>query len=190
MAPAASPDEVPCLIARDDLNRRTAELGQQISADYRGKELVLVGVLKGAFVFMADLARALTIPACCDFVKISSYGMGTKSSGEIRLHFDLSLPLEGRHVLLVEDIVDTGTSIAWLLDHLRKHKPASVRLCALLDKPSRRRTPVTIDYLGFTIPDRFVVGFGIDFAERHRQLPYVGYLPSGEKHDGNVKSGP
>jgi hypoxanthine phosphoribosyltransferase len=170
---------VQCLIAAEQLSRRVAELGRQISADYAGRELLVIGVLKGSFVFMADLVRALTVPARCEFVKVSSYGMGT-TSGQLQLQLDLSQPAAGQHLLLVEDIVDTGNTSAWLLDHFRRKGAASVRLCSLLDKPSRRLTPVVIDYLGFAIPDHFVVGYGIDCGERHRQLPFVGYLGSGE----------
>jgi hypoxanthine phosphoribosyltransferase len=169
---------VPCLLARTELDRRIAELAQQISADYVGKDPLAVGVLKGAFVFMADLVRLLAIPVQCDFVKLSSYGLGTSSAGNVTLQLDLSLSVVGRHVLIVEDIIDTGVSTSWLIEHLARKQPASVRLCALLDKPARRQTAVPIDYLGFTIPDRFVVGFGIDWAEQYRQLPYVGYIPS------------
>jgi hypoxanthine phosphoribosyltransferase len=179
--------EVPCLFAAEQIAHRIGELARQISADHAGKELLVVGVLKGAFVFMADLVRRLTVPVRCDFVKVSSYGMSKTSSGEVRLLLDLSLPVEGQHVLLVEDIVDTGTCGAWLLGHLRRQRPASLRLCALLDKQSRRQTPVTIDYLGFSIPDHFIVGYGIDCAERYRQLPYIGYLPSGESSDDDPR---
>jgi hypoxanthine phosphoribosyltransferase len=175
--------EVPFLIAAAEIARRVGELAEQIAADYRGQEIVIVGVLKGGFVFMADLIRRQPLTVRCDFVKVSSYGMGT-TSGTIQLHLDISIPLEGRHVVVIEDIVDTGNSIAWLLAHLQRKQPASLRLCALLDKPSRRETPVTIDYLGFSIPDQFVVGYGIDCAERYRQLPFVGYLPFEEVHDG------
>jgi hypoxanthine phosphoribosyltransferase len=169
-------EQVPILITAEELTRRVGELARQISADYQGKHPVIVGVLKGGFMFMADLVRQLTIAVRCDFVKVSSYGTGTTSSGTIKLHLDLSISVENQHLLLIEDIVDTGTSSHWLLEHLRQKGPASVRLCTLLDKPSRRQSPVTIDYLGFSIPDRFVVGYGIDYAERYRQLPYVGYL--------------
>jgi hypoxanthine phosphoribosyltransferase len=152
-----------------------------MSADYAGKSLLVLGVLHGAFVFMADLIRRLTIPVRCGFVMVSSYGDRTSTSGRVRLKLDATLPVEGNHVLLVDDIVDTGISTAWLLDHLTRKKPASLRLCALLDKPARRRTPVNIDYVGFEVPDRFVVGYGIDCAGRHRELPYVGYVPSDEQ---------
>jgi hypoxanthine phosphoribosyltransferase len=173
-----------CLFSAEQLARRTDELAREISGDYQGKELLVVGVLKGAFVFMADLVRRLAVPVRCDFVKVSSYGLGTDSTGNVQLHLDLSTSAEGQQILLVEDIVDTGTCSSWLLGHLRSKQPAGVRLCALLDKPSRRKTPVKIDYLGFSIPDHFVVGYGIDCGERFRQLPYVGYVPPGGSLDG------
>ena len=182
--------DVPCLLSALELARRTDELARNISDDYAGKELLVVGVLKGAFVFMADLVRRLTVPVRCDFIKVSSYGLSTDTSGEVKLHLDLSLPVERQHVLLVEDIVDTGTCSAWLLEHLRSKRPASARLCALLDKPSHRRTPVEIDYLGFSIADHFIVGYGIDCGERYRQLPYVGYVPPGESLDGPSSQSP
>ena len=179
MQPHQDP-EVTCLISSDELARRIAELARQISADYDGKQPVVVGVLKGAWVFLADLVRQLTLPVRCDFVKVSSYGLGTSTSGEVRLQLDLTIPAEGQHLLLVEDIIDTGTTTSWLLEHLHRKKPASIKVCALLDNRARRRTPVTIDYLGFPIPDRFVVGYGIDYAERYRQLPFVGCLTGNE----------
>jgi hypoxanthine phosphoribosyltransferase len=165
--------ELAALISREALAQRVAELGQQISADYGGKSLLVVGVLKGAWVFMADLVRQLRVPVRCDFVLLSSYGLGTQSRGEVTLRLDLTLPVQGQDVLIVEDLVDTGTTIPWLFRHLEQKQPASLRLCALLDKPTRRRVPVTIDYLGFTIPDHFVVGYGIDAAERYRELDHI-----------------
>lgn len=170
---------VRCLIARAEIDRRVAELARQISADYAGKLPLVVGVLKGAWVFMADLVRQLTTPVRCDFVKLSSYGAGTQSSGQVRLDLDVSCPVAGQHVLVLEDIVDTGLCIRWLLDRLGQQGPASVRLCALLDKPARRQVAVQLDYVGFTVPDCFVVGYGIDCGERHRELPYVGCLDRG-----------
>ncbi|OAI38875.1 hypoxanthine phosphoribosyltransferase [Planctomycetaceae bacterium SCGC AG-212-D15] len=176
---------VQCLFSRAQLAERVAALGRQISADYAGKQPLVVGVLKGAFVFMADLVRQMSIPIQCDFVVLSSYGAGTETSGEPRMLLDLKESPAGRNILIVEDIVDTGTSTAFLMQHLRGRGPASVRLCALLDKPARRRTPVPIDYVGFTIPDHFVVGYGIDHAERYRELDFVGYV--GEAEDaGNA----
>lgn len=170
---------VRCLISAEQIAARIGELVRQIAADCAGRDVLVVGVLKGAYIFMADLVRALPMATHCDFIKVSSYGLGT-SSGELALHLDVTLPVAGRDVLLVEDIVDTGKTSAWLVEHLRQKGAAKVRLCALLDKPSRRKTPVTIDYVGFEIPDHFVVGYGIDCAEQYRYLPFVGYVPSGE----------
>ena len=173
-------DDVQCLITAPKLAERVRELAQEISAEYEGKPVLIVGVLQGAYVFMADLVRHLTIPVRCGFVMVSSYGDRTASSGRVELQLDLNQSVEGQHVLLVDDIVDSGTSISWLINHLAQREPASLRLCALLDKPARRRVPVKIDYLGFEIPDRFVVGYGIDYAGRHRELPYVGYVLTGD----------
>jgi hypoxanthine phosphoribosyltransferase len=165
--------EVRCLLTEQQLRQRVGDLARQISADYAGKQLLVVGVLKGAWVFMADLVRRLTIPVRCDFVKLSSYGEGTTTTGQVRIHLDVSASVKGYDVLIIEDIVDTGTCSLWLVDHLRRKNPASVRLCALLDKPVRRLAPVPIDYVGFTIADHFVVGYGIDWQEKYRQLPYI-----------------
>jgi hypoxanthine phosphoribosyltransferase len=158
------------------LQARVRALGRAIRSDYAGRDLVLVGILKGSFIFMADLARAIDLPLTCDFMRVSSYGSGTVSSGRIRMEFDLSHPVKGKDVLLVEDIVDTGWTLNHVLNELRKKKPASLRLAALLHKPERSRVEVPIDYLGFTIPDRFVVGYGLDFDGRYRNLPYVAVL--------------
>jgi hypoxanthine phosphoribosyltransferase len=166
---------LPCLLSSEQLAVRVRALAQQVSADYAGRQPLVVGVLKGAWVFMADLVRQLTIPVNCDFVMLHSYGHGTSSSGQITLRLDLKEPAAGRHILVVEDILDTGHSLAWLLDHLAKKQPASIRTCVLLDKAARRQVPVRVDYVGFEIEDRFVAGYGIDYAERHRELPYVGY---------------
>ena len=158
------------------LQARVRALGRAIRADYRGRELVLVGILKGSFIFMADLARAIDLPLTCDFMRVSSYGSGTTSSGKIRMEFDLSHPIRGKDVLLVEDIVDTGWTLDHVLGELRKKKPSSLRLAALLQKPERARVKVPIDYLGFTIPDRFVVGYGLDFDGRYRNLRHLAVL--------------
>jgi hypoxanthine phosphoribosyltransferase len=151
-------------------------LGRAIRADYRGRDLVLVGILKGSFIFMADLARAIDLPLTCDFMRVSSYGSGTTSNGTVKMDFDLSHPIRGKHVLLVEDIVDTGWTLAHVLKELRRKKPASLGLAALLQKPERTRVEVPIDYLGFTIPDRFVVGYGLDFDGRYRNLRHLAVL--------------
>jgi hypoxanthine phosphoribosyltransferase len=171
---------VRCLFSEEELARRIRALAREISADYAGRPLVLVGVLKGAWVFLADLVRHLSIPVRIDFVKMSSYGAGTQTTGRIELHLDLTMPVTGEDLLVVEDIVDTGTSCRWLLDHLKAKGPASVRYCVLLDNPTRRIEKVKIDYVGFTIPNCFVVGYGIDWAERYRYLPYIGAVTTGE----------
>ena len=151
-------------------------LGEQIRADYEGKNMLLVCVLKGSFVFAADLARAIDIPMKIDFLGTRSYGDGTESSGVVQITLDLSRPIEDVHVLLVEDIVDSGLTIAHLLKLLRTRNPASLKVCSLLHKPSRAKIEVPIDYLGFTIEDRFVIGYGLDHAEHYRNLPYIGVL--------------
>jgi hypoxanthine phosphoribosyltransferase len=162
------------LIPADTIAARVAALGAKITRDYTGKDLVLVTVLKGGFIFGADLARAIDLPLRVEFLSASSYGDGVASSGDVRVSLEPECPLAGCDVLLVEDIVDTGRTAARLLDLLRGHEPANLKLCALLDKPSRREVVVTIDYPGFTIEDRFVVGYGLDHAGLHRNLPYVG----------------
>jgi hypoxanthine phosphoribosyltransferase len=163
-------------ISAKRLQDRVRALGRAIRADYRGRDLVLVGILKGSFIFMADLARSINLPLTCDFMRVSSYGSGTLSSGRIRMEFDLSHPIRGKHVLLVEDIVDTGWTLDHVLRELRRKKPSSLRLAALLHKPDRTRVTVPIDYLGFKIPDRFVVGYGLDFDGRYRNLPHLAVL--------------
>jgi len=167
-------ERIVCEITAEQIARRVRELAEQISTDYEGKELLLVGVLKGAWVFMADLVRQLTIPICCDFVRVTSYGMETVTSGEPKLLLDITEPAEGTHMLVVDDIVDTGICISHVIDHLQNKNPASVQLCVLLDKPARREVPIQPKYVGFEIPDRFVVGYGLDCAERYRELPFVG----------------
>ena len=163
-------------ISERRLAARVRALGRAIRADYRGRDLVLVGILKGSFIFMADLARAIDLPLTCDFMRVSSYGNGRVSSGRIRMEFDLSHPIRGKDVLLVEDIVDTGWTLDHVLGQLRRKKPASLKLAALLHKPDRTRVEVPIDYLGFTIPDRFVVGYGLDFDGRYRNLRHLAVL--------------
>ena len=164
------------LIPAEDLTRRVGELGRQIRADYAGRTPMLIGVLKGAVVFLADLMRAIDAPCECDFIAVSSYGASTRSSGIVELTKDLSVPIEGRDVLIVEDIVDTGRTLAYLIRNLETRQPATLRVCTLLDKESRREVPVSLDYVGFVIPDEFVVGYGLDFAGLHRNLPYLGVL--------------
>lgn len=164
------------LISAEKMNARVRELGAQISHDYEGKDLVLVSVLVGACVFTADLLRCITTPCFLDFVAISSYGKESRSSGVVRILKDLDESVESRHVLIIEDIVDTGLTLNYLVDAMRHRNVASVRTCSMLDKPSRRLTKIEVDYVGFEVPDEFVVGYGLDFAQRYRNLPYVGIL--------------
>jgi hypoxanthine phosphoribosyltransferase len=161
------------LIPAEDLRARVDELGRQIRRDYAGRTPILVGVLKGAVVFLADLMRAIDAPCECDFIAVSSYGASTRSSGIVELTKDLSQPIEGRDVLIVEDIVDTGRTLTYLLRNLETRQPRTVRVCALLDKVSRREVPVELDYVGFAIPDEFVVGYGLDYAGAYRNLPDI-----------------
>jgi hypoxanthine phosphoribosyltransferase len=162
------------LIDEESLRARIAELGDEISDDYRGRDLLLIGVLKGAVFFMADLMRQLTVPCEIDFMAISSYGASTDSSGVVRILKDLDINVESRHVLVVEDIVDSGLTLSYLIRNLEAREPASLEVCALMTKPARREIDVPIRYVGFEIPNRFVIGYGLDFAERYRNLPYVG----------------
>jgi hypoxanthine phosphoribosyltransferase len=178
---SASPTELEravaeVLIEEDALRRRIAELGEEISTDYDGRDLLLIGVLKGAVFFMADLMRHLTVPCEVDFMAISSYGASTDSSGVVRILKDLDINIEGREVLVVEDIIDSGLTLSYLMRNLEAREPASLEVCALMTKPERREIEVPVRYVGFEIPNRFVIGYGLDFAERYRNLPYVGVL--------------
>jgi hypoxanthine phosphoribosyltransferase len=164
------------LYTETDIAARVAELGAQISAEYEGKAIVLVGVLNGAVVFLADLMRHITVPVSMDLVAISSYGSYTSSSGVVRIMKDLDESVESQHVLIVEDIVDTGLTLNYLVDYMRQHNPASVKVAAMLSKPSRHKVKVHVDYLGFEVPDEFVVGYGLDYAQRYRNLPVVAVL--------------
>ncbi len=164
------------LFSEEALKARVGEIARQIERDYEGKEVMLIGVLRGSFVFMADLCRAIRLPCTLDFMAVSSYGSGTTSSGQVQITKDLSEDITGRHIIVVEDILDTGNTLFYLLNLLQHRHPASIRLCALLDKPDRRTKPVRADYSGFSIPDAFVVGYGLDYAERYRNLPYIGIL--------------
>jgi hypoxanthine phosphoribosyltransferase len=164
------------LIDEETLAARVAELGVEVSSDYQGRDLLLIGVLKGAVFFMADLMRHLTVPCEVDFMAISSYGDSTDSSGIVRILKDLDINIEGRDVLVVEDIIDSGLTLSYLMRNLESREPASLEVCALLTKPARREIDVPVRYVGFEIPNRFVVGYGLDFAERYRNLPYVAVL--------------
>ena len=161
------------LISKPEIDDRVQRLADEISRDYEGKELVLIGILKGAFVFMADLIRRLRIPCKVDFVRLVSYGTGTVSSGNIMITKDIEMPIHGKDVLIVEDIVDTGLTLSFLVDKLKEREPQSLRVCVLLDKKERRQVPFAAEYVGFYIPDRFVVGYGLDFNEMYRFLPDV-----------------
>ena len=164
------------LVSEQQLKDKVAQLGAQISQDYAGKDLVLVSILKGAVVFMADLMRAVTIPCSIDFMVVSSYGAGTTTTGLVKIIKDLDSDLSGKDVLIVEDILDTGVTLSNLVPMLKMRDPNSVRICAILDKPSRRRADIQADYIGFQVPDDFVEGYGLDYAEKYRNLPYVGVL--------------
>jgi hypoxanthine phosphoribosyltransferase len=164
------------LISREEIAKAIARLASEISRDYQGKQPLLIGVLKGSFVFLADLIRQLDLPLEVDFVRLSSYGPGRKTPGKLKMTQGLKTPIKNRDVLVVEDIVDTGLSVSFLLDYLRKKEPASLKLCALTDKPSRRQVPLSIDYLGFTIPNKFIVGYGLDFDEKFRYLPDICFI--------------
>jgi hypoxanthine phosphoribosyltransferase len=167
-------DEI--LVQADDLKRRVRELGEEISTDYEGRDLLLVCVLKGAVFFLADLMRAITIPCEVDFMAVSSYGSATDSSGVVRILKDLDRPIEDVHVLIIEDIVDSGLTLQYLLRNLGAREPCSLEVCALLTKPDRRKVDLEPRYVGFEIPDRFAIGYGLDHAERYRNLPYVAAL--------------
>ena len=164
------------LVGAEDLERRVRDLGAEISADYEGRDLVMIGVLKGAVLFMADLMRALTVPCEIDFMAVSSYGSSTDSSGVVRILKDLDASIEGRDVLVVEDIIDSGLTLHYLFKNLGARSPRSIEVCALLTKPERRRVEMPIRYVGFEIPNRFAIGYGLDHAQRYRNLPYVAVL--------------
>jgi len=164
------------LIDEETLQKRVREMGRQITEDYRGKDLIIIAILKGAVVFTSDLIKEIKLPLAMDFMAVSSYGVSTKSSGVVRILKDLDEEIEGRDVLIVEDIVDTGLTLHYLVENLRSRGPRSLKICCCLDKPTRRTAPVKVDYVGFDIPDEFVIGYGLDYAERYRNLPYIGIL--------------
>ncbi len=170
-------DVAEVLLSEEQIQAKVVELGARISADYAGRELTLVSVLKGSLPFMADLMRSISIPVQIDLMEVSSYGgTATESSGLVRILKDLSSSIDGRHVLIVEDIIDTGLTLNYLMRYMRGKNPASLRICTLLDKPARRLVEIPIDYLGFEIPDQFVIGYGLDYGERYRNLRFVGVL--------------
>jgi hypoxanthine phosphoribosyltransferase len=165
------------LITEEELQAKTTELGRAISADYQGKDLLMICILRGAVIFLSDLSRQITIPHEIDFMAVSSYGgIRTESSGVVRILMDLRTSIEGRNVLIVEDIVDTGLTLDYIIDNLKTRRPTSLRICALLNKQERRQVDVPLDYVGFDIPDKFVVGYGLDYDEKYRNLPFIGVL--------------
>ncbi|MBR2405524.1 MAG: hypoxanthine phosphoribosyltransferase [Clostridia bacterium] len=164
------------LFTEEEIAEIVRNMGRQISEDYKGKNLFMVSVLKGSLPFMADLMREITIPCTIDFLSVSSYGSGTKTSGEVRILKDLDASLEGKDLLVVEDILDSGVTLSYLLKNLSARNPSSIRLCTFLDKPERRRVDVHADYVGASVPDKFIVGYGLDYAEKYRNVPYIGVL--------------
>lgn len=169
-------DKINVLISEEDVEKRIQEIGAAISKEYEGKCVHLICVLKGGVFFACELAKRITVPVTMDFMSVSSYGAGTVSSGVVRIIKDLDEPLEGKNVLIVEDIIDSGRTLSYLIEILKKRNPASIRLCTLLDKPERRVTDVKVDYVGFNIPDEFVVGYGLDYAQKYRNLPFIGVV--------------
>jgi len=170
------PDVERVLYTEEELRSRIAQLGGQITADYAGRQPMLVSVLRGSYIFMADLTRAIGLDVTVDFMAVSSYGAGTVSSGQVEIKKDLSDSIEGKDLIIVEDILDSGNTLYYLMDVLRARKPASIRICALMDKPDRRTKPITADYVGFEVPDKFVVGYGLDYDQKYRNLPYIGVV--------------
>ncbi len=169
-------DKISIMISEEDVNAKIKELAEEISRDYAGKELHIICILKGGVFFACELAKRLTIPVSLDFMQVSSYGNATSSSGIVRIKKDLDDSMEGKEVLIVEDIIDSGKTLHYLIPVLKQRNPGSIRLCALLNKPDRREADVDIDYLGFNIPDEYVVGYGLDYAQKYRNLPYIGVI--------------
>ena len=169
-------NKIRVLLSEAEVDKKIEEIGRQISRDYAGKSVHLICVLKGGVLFMCELAKRITVPVSFDFMSVSSYGADTKSSGIVKIIKDLDEPLEGKDVIIIEDIIDSGRTLSYLIELLQKRNPASLRLCTLLDKPERRVTEVEVDYVGFNIPDEFVVGYGLDFDQRYRNLPYIGVV--------------
>lgn len=162
--------------SEEEIKNRVKELGAQLTVDYKDKDPVIIGVLKGSFVFMADITRSIDTYCDIDFMAVSSYGSGTTTTGAVKITKDLSHDIQGRNVIIIEDILDSGVTLSYLKGYLEVRKPASIRICALLDKPARRRADINADYVGFLCPDEFIVGYGLDYAERYRNLPYIGVL--------------
>lgn len=164
------------LLSEEDIQKTVEQMGAEISRDYAGRELVLVGILKGSVMFMSDLMKEITIPCCMDFMAVSSYGNATETSGVVRILKDLDFGIEGKDVLIVEDIIDSGVTLNYLLDYLKARKPNSLEIACIMNKPERRKVHIDVKYQGFTVPDSFLVGYGLDYAEKYRNLPYVGIL--------------
>lgn len=173
-------DSIEVMISAEEIEKRVAELGAQITRDFKGQSIHLIGVLKGSFMFLADLVRHVDLECSVDFLGVSSYGSRTESSGVVRMTQDLSSPIKGRHVVLVEDIVDTGLTMKYLIDNMQTRMPESISVCTLLYKPSNQRIEVPIHYVGFTIPNKFVIGYGLDYAEYYRNLPFIGMVTSAD----------
>ena len=173
-------DKIRVLLPEEDVNKRISEVAEQISKDYEGKQIHLICILKGGVFFTCELAKRITVPVTMDFMSVSSYGDDTKSSGVVKIVKDLDQPLEGKNVLIVEDIIDSGRTLSYLIDILGKRKPESIHLCTLLDKPERRVRDVKVDYSCFNIPDEFVVGYGLDYAQKYRNLPFIGVVEFAE----------
>lgn len=169
-------DKIRVMISEEEVDAKIEEIGKKISEDYSGKQVHLICILKGSVFFCCELAKRITVPVSLDFMSVTSYGDGTKSSGIVKIAKDLDESLEGKEVIVIEDIIDSGRTLSYLLDVLEKRKPNSLKLCTLLDKPERRVTDVKVDYCGFEIPDEFVVGYGLDYAQKHRNLPYIGVV--------------
>lgn len=169
-------DILKVLISEEELKAKVTELGKRITADYSGKSPIFIGVLKGCFVFMADLMRHVDLYCDVEFMAVSSYGGGTKTTGAVKINKDLGHDIEGRDVILIEDILDSGVTLSYLRSYLKRRNPASIKIVTLMDKPARRMADITADYYGFNVPDEFVVGYGLDYAERYRNLPYIGIL--------------
>ncbi len=169
-------DILEVLLSEEEIADRVSELGRRITADYAGEEVFFLGVLKGCFVFMADLLRKVDLKCDMDFMAVSSYGSGTTSTGAVKITKDLNKDIEGKHLIIVEDILDSGVTLSYLKGYLANRKPASIKIVTLLDKPERRKADIKADYFGFTVPDAFVVGYGLDYAEKYRNLPYIGVL--------------
>lgn len=169
-------DKIRVLIPEEEVNKRVRELGEKISEEYAGKKVHLICVLKGSVFFTCELAKRITVPVTMDFLSVGSYGAGTESSGEVRIKKDLDESVEGQDIIIIEDIIDSGRTLCRLAEILKERKPNSMKICTLLDKPERRVTDVKVDYVGFNIPDEFVVGFGLDYAQKYRNLPYIGVV--------------